>query len=82
MRHSGQPLADYFGVDNLNDEDNICIILGLYIKMLNSRNINKDIIEKAFKNNELDQLIHETYNKLGKTGYYQKICNKNIKIVK
>jgi hypothetical protein len=73
-------LADYFGLDNLSNEDNICIILGLYIKMLNIWNIKKDIIEKAFKNNELDKLIHETYNKHGKTGYYQLFCNKNIKI--
>ena len=50
--------------------------------MLNIWNINKDIIEKAFKNNELDKLIHETYNKHGKTGYYQKFCNNNIKIGK
>ena len=75
-------LADYFGLDNLSNEDNICIILGLYIKMLNCWNINKDIIEKAFEHNELDKLIHDTYNKQGKTGYYQKICNKNIKIGK
>ena len=75
-------LADYFGVDNLNNEDNIIVILGLYIKMLNSWNIDKDIIENAFNNNELDKLIHDTYNKHGKTGYYEKFCNNNIKIGK
>ena len=75
-------LADYFGLDNLSNEDNIIIILGLYIKMLNNWNINKDIFEKAFKNNEIDQLIHDTYNKHGKTGYYQKFYNKNIKMGK
>ena len=75
-------LADYFGLDNLSNEDNIIIILGLYIKMLNIWNINKDIIEKAFKNNELDKLIHDTYNKHGKTKYYQMFCDKNIKIGK
>ena len=75
-------LVDYFGLDNLSNEDNIIVILGLYIKMLNCWNIHKDIIEKAFKNNELDKLIHETYNKHGKTGYYQKFCNNNIKIGK
>ena len=73
-------LVDYFGLDNLSNEDNIIIILGLYIKMLTIWNINKKVIEKAFKHNELDQLIHETYNKHGKTGYYQFFCNKNIKI--
>ena len=75
-------LADYFGVDNLNNEDNICIILGLYIKMLNIWNIDKNIIEKAFIDNQLDQLIHDTYNKHGKTGYYLMFCDKNIKIGK
>ena len=75
-------LVDYFGLDNLSNEDSIIIILGLYIKMLNCWNIHKDIIEKAFKNNELDKLIHDTYNKHGKTGYYQKNCNNNIKIGK
>ena len=75
-------LVDYFGLDNLSNEDNIIIILGLYIKMLTIWNINKKVIEKAFKHNELDQLIYETYNKHGKTGYYQIFCNKNIKLVK
>ncbi len=50
--------------------------------MLNSWNINKEVIEQAFKNNELDQLIHDTYKKHGETGYYQKFCSKNIKIGK
>ena len=73
-------LADYFGLDNLSDEDNMIIILGLYIKMLNSWNINKEVIEQAFKHNELDKLIHNTYKKHGETGYYQMFCDKNINI--
>jgi hypothetical protein len=40
-------------------------------KKLNSWNIDKSIIGKAFIDNQLDQLIHDTYNKPGKTGYYQ-----------
>ena len=77
-------LADYFCWDNLHNynEDTICLILGLYIKMLNIWNIDKNIIEKAFINNELDQFIHDTYKKHGKTGYYQNFCNNNIKIGK
>ena len=75
-------LADYFGLDNLSNEDNMIIILGIYIRMLNILDINKDIIENAFKNNELDKLIHETYNKHGKTKYYEMFCNNNIKIGK
>ena len=77
-------LADYFGWDNLHNynEDTICLILGLYIKMLNLWNIDKNIIEKAFIDNQLDQLIHDTYNKHGKTGYYLMFCDENIKIGK
>ncbi len=42
-------LADYFGSENLcnYNEDDICVILGLYIKMLNSWKFDKAIIEKA-----------------------------------
>ena len=77
-------LADYFGYEILCNcnEDDICIILGLYIKMLKCWNIDKTIIENAFINNQLDKLIHETYNKHGKTGYYKMFCDKNIKIGK
>ncbi len=57
-------LADYFGSDsecNYN-EDDICVILGLYQKMLNSWNIDKSIIEFFF-DNQLDQLIHSINTK-------------------
>ena len=75
-------LVDYFGSDSLcnYNEDDICVILGLYQKMLNSWNIDKSIIEKAFIDHQLDQLIHDTYYKHGQTGYYQLFCNKNLKI--
>ncbi len=36
--------------------------------------------ENAFINNQLGKLIHEKYNKHGKTGYYQMFCDKNLKI--
>ena len=58
-------LADYFGWNNLHNEDTICFILGPHIKMLNNWNIDKNIIEKAFIDNQLDKLIHDTYNKHG-----------------
>jgi hypothetical protein len=47
-------LADYFGYENLYNynEDDLCIILGLYIKMLNNWNIDKAIIENAFIDNQ------------------------------
>jgi hypothetical protein len=53
--------------------------------MINTYNIDKDIIEKAFINNEvneLDKLIHDTYNKYGKTGHDQNFERKILKLVK
>ena len=50
--------------------------------MLNNWNIDKNIIEKTVIDNQLDQLIHDTYNKHGKTGYYLMFCDENIKIGK
>ena len=75
-------IADYFGMENLmkNDLDELCIIFGLYIKMIMSWNIHKDVIEDAFKNNKLDELIHHTYAKHGKTGFYKMFCDKKMKI--
>ena len=43
-------------------------------------NIHKDVIENAFLNNQLDELIHDTYSKQGKTGYYKQFCDKKMKI--
>ncbi len=48
--------------------------------MLNSWIIDKSMIEKAFFDNQLEQFIHDTHNKHGKTGYYQLFCNTNMKI--
>ncbi len=48
--------------------------------MFNILDIDKDIIENAFNNNELDKLIHDTYNKHGRTKYYQMFCDQNINI--
>ncbi len=50
--------------------------------MLNSWNIDKHVIERALIDNQLDQLIHDTFNKNGKTGYYKVFCDKYMKIDK
>jgi hypothetical protein len=54
-------LADYSESEKLCNcnEDDLCVILGLHIKMLNSWNIDKTIIENALIDNQLDKLIHE-----------------------
>ena len=72
-------IVDYFGLDNI---DNLSIILGLYQGMIKIKGMNKTIIEKAFKNNQLDQLIHDSYKIYGTSGYYKMFCEKNIKIGK
>jgi len=75
-------IADYFGMENFmkNDVNELCIIFGLYIKMIVCWNIHKDVIENTFLNNQLDELIHDTYSQHGKTGYYKQFCDKKMKI--
>ena len=76
-------IADYFGLQNCN-ENSIPIILGVYQKMLKPQpfgfGIDKNKIEKAFLENNLDELIHDTYQKNGKTGYYKLFCDGKMKI--
>ena len=70
-------IADYFGLDNI---ENSSIILGLYQGMIKIKGMDKRIIEKAFKTNQLDKLIHDSYKIYGTSGYYKMFCDKNIKI--
>ncbi len=72
-------IADYFGFDNV---ENLSIILGLYQGMIKINGMDKTIIEKAFKKNQLDKLIHDSYKIYGTSGYYRKFCDQNIKIGK
>ena len=70
-------VADYFGLDNT---DNLDVILGIYQGMLKIKGMDKSIVEKAFKTNQLDKLIHDSYKVYGTSGYYRMFCEKNIKI--
>ena len=72
-------VADYFGLDNI---ENLSIILGLCQGMIKIKGMDKSIIEKAYKKNEVDKLIHESYKIYGTSGYYKMFCDKNIKIGK
>ena len=46
--------------------------------------MDKQIIENAFQENKLDQLIHDSYTEYSRngrnSGYYKIFCEKNIKI--
>ena len=72
-------VADYFGLDNV---ENLSIILGLYQGMIKIKGMDKRIIEKAFKTNQLDKLIHDSYKIYGTSGYYKMFCDNNITIGK
>ena len=54
-------IADYFGFENARDNEHISIILGLYQGMIKIKGMDKDIVEKAFWDNQLDKLIHDSY---------------------
>ncbi len=44
--------------------------------MIISFKIHKDVIENSFLNNQLDELIHDTYSKHGKPGFYKQFVRK------
>jgi hypothetical protein len=71
-------IADYFGLDNV---DHLSIILGVYQGMIKIKGMNEDIVGKAYKKNELDKLIHDSYKVYGASGYYKMFCKKNIIII-
>jgi hypothetical protein len=75
-------IADYFGWENASNDENLSIILGLYQGMIKIKGMNKKEVEKAFKTNQLDKLIHDSYKVYGASGYYKKFCKKNIVIGK
>ena len=78
-------IADYFGCDNADNAEHLSIKLGLYQGMIKIKGMNKDIVEKAFWNNQLDKLIHDSYKqyerKGQKSGYYKCFVKKILKQV-
>jgi transposase len=79
-------IADLFGYINWTKEmnetkdDTIAMFLGLY-KGLYMMNVSYQEIYRCFLENRLDELIHNKYS-LEKSTYYEKFCEKNIKIGK
>ena len=74
-------IHDYF---NLSNHDNLDTILGLYQGMFKCWNMKKSTVEKAFKKNELDKLIHVSYKLYiaqgSRSGYYKEFCDKKFSI--
>ncbi len=75
-------IADCFGWENVSNDENLSVILGLYQGMIKMKGMNKDIVGKAYKKNELDKLIYDSYKVYGASGYYNMFCKKNIIIGK
>jgi hypothetical protein len=50
--------------------------------MIRIKEMDKSTVEKAFKNDQLDQLIRDSYKTNGTSGYCKMFCDKNIKINK
>jgi predicted nucleic-acid-binding Zn-ribbon protein len=77
-------IHDYFNINNNNNDDNLSMILGLYQGMFKCRNMKKSTVEKAFKKNELDKLIHVSYKLYiaqgSRSGYYKEFCDKKFSI--
>ena len=73
-------IHDYF---NISNREHIDTIWSVYSGMFKCMEMNKSIVEKAYKNNQLDKLIHDSYKSYGgiaKSGYYRKFCEENIVI--
>lgn len=96
-------IYDLFGFQNWtsemknNEQETLDIFTEVY-RGLFMMGVTTEQIMKAFRNDELDNLIHTEYNKsktfeynsgmdgpiklASKTGYYKRFCKKNIKIGK
>ena len=73
-------IHDYF---NISNREHIDTIWSVYSGMFKCMEMNKSIVEKAYKNNQLDKLIHDSYKSYGgiaRSGYYRKFCEENIVI--
>jgi len=70
-------VADYFG--NAEDEEEERIVFGIYQGLVKFKGVDHDLLFNCFLSDRLDELVHAKY-KHGKTGYYQKFCQKNISL--
>lgn len=71
-------LADYFGLHNTTNDEDIIIIRGIY-DGLYQMDVPKELVEQHFYSNTLDELIHDEYKEI-MSEYYREFCRRNIKI--
>jgi hypothetical protein len=70
--------ADYFGGNDNHDKYGI-IIRGVYFDMMMDKGISSDYLDRCFKQNKLDGLIHEQHKHV-KSKNYTYFCENNIVI--
>ena len=71
-------IADYFGFNNYNDDENFGILLGIYSGLIKYKGIDLKLIHNCLLSKRLEELIHKKY-KYNQSGYYKKFIEKNIK---
>ena len=71
-------IADYFGIAYRNEED-MCIVLGLYQGLVKFRGVKSDELHEAFLQNKLDELMHSKYRER-KSQYYMMFCERNLSL--
>jgi len=74
-------LHDFFGKTNIENDDNINIIFGIYIDLIKSKGISVNLLNKCFLSNRLDELIHKKFT-YHTSGYYDLFKKNNLVIGK
>ena len=69
-------ICDFFGFHIIENMD---IIFGIYQGLIKHKGITSNELNKAFKNQKLNQLIHAKY-KNKKSKYYNEFCENNINV--
>ncbi len=72
-------MCDYFGRDNLKNEENINWIWGVYEWLVKNKGVSADDLHDALISDKLNELIHKKY-KNQKSFYYNKFCELNLKV--
>ena len=74
-------LNDYFGIDNIKDNQKIELIFGIYQGLIKHTNITANELDIALQLNKLDELIHKKSSN-HKSYYYIDFCKFGIKLNK
>ena len=72
-------LVDYFGINNVTDKEIFMIIFGIYQGLIKFKGVSENLLHKCCLSGRLNELIHKKF-KFMPTRYYEKFCNKKIKI--